>query len=53
MAKSGVLPLADIRATFRLIGECTELGADPYVWRAPARHEFFGQPSARRRMSYV
>ena len=33
MAKSGVLPLADIRAAFRLIGECTELGADPYVWR--------------------
>lgn len=34
MAKSDTLSLVDIRAAFRLIGECTELGADPYLWRA-------------------
>ena len=33
MAESDRLRLADIRATFRLIGECRELGTDPVAWR--------------------
>jgi DNA-binding CsgD family transcriptional regulator len=33
MAKSERLRLRDVRAAFRLIGECTELGADPFDWR--------------------
>ena len=33
MADSGRLRLGDIRAAFRLVGECRELGADPMAWR--------------------
>jgi hypothetical protein len=33
MAESARLRLADVRAIFRLINECRELGADPHVWR--------------------
>ena len=33
MSRHGRLSLADTRAAFRLVGECTELGADPYAWR--------------------
>jgi hypothetical protein len=33
VAESGRLRLADVRAIFRLISECRELGADPHVWR--------------------
>jgi DNA-binding NarL/FixJ family response regulator len=33
MAKSGRLRLQDVRAAYRLIGECRELGADARAWR--------------------
>lgn len=33
MAESDGLRVGDIRAGFRLIGECRELGADPVAWR--------------------
>jgi hypothetical protein len=33
MARSDRLRLADLRAAFRLIGECRELGADSRAWR--------------------
>ncbi|MCI0363208.1 MAG: hypothetical protein L0219_04955, partial [Phycisphaerales bacterium] len=33
MGESYRLRLRDVRAAYRLIGECTELGADPYAWR--------------------
>jgi hypothetical protein len=33
MAQSDRLRLADVRAAFRLIGECRELGADSRAWR--------------------
>lgn len=33
MADSGRLRLEDVRAAFRLIGECRELGSDPNAWR--------------------
>jgi len=33
MAQSGILRLRDVRAAFRLIGQCAELGADPWLWR--------------------
>jgi DNA-binding CsgD family transcriptional regulator len=33
MAKSERLRLRDVRAAFRLIGECVELGGDPTMWR--------------------
>lgn len=33
MSESCRLRLGDVRAAFRLIGECTELGADPFIWR--------------------
>ena len=33
VADSGRLRLSDVRAAFRLIGECRELGADPLAWR--------------------
>jgi hypothetical protein len=33
VAESGRLRLVDVRATFRLIAECRELGADPHGWR--------------------
>jgi DNA-binding CsgD family transcriptional regulator len=31
--KGQTLRLADVRAAFRLLGECQELGADPVAWR--------------------
>jgi len=34
MAQSKRLRLADVRAIFRLIGECRELGVDSALWRA-------------------
>jgi len=33
MAESDRLSLREIRAAFRLLGECRELGADPVAWR--------------------
>jgi hypothetical protein len=33
MAESDRLRLGDIRAVFRLIGECRDLGTDPVAWR--------------------
>jgi DNA-binding NarL/FixJ family response regulator len=33
MAKSGRIRLKDLRAAYRLIGECRELGSDARVWR--------------------
>jgi DNA-binding CsgD family transcriptional regulator len=34
VSQSQELKLADLRATFRLLGEVRELGAEPLVWRA-------------------
>src|SRR5262245_30462273 len=31
--KSNLLRLKDVRAAYRLIGECRELGRDPLAWR--------------------
>ncbi|MHC5540207.1 helix-turn-helix transcriptional regulator [Singulisphaera rosea] len=36
MAKSQRLRLPEIRAAFRLVGECRELGLDPLAWRIHA-----------------
>src|SRR5262245_25898476 len=33
MARSHHLRLADLRAIYRLVGECQELGADPVAWQ--------------------
>ena len=33
MGKSERLRLSEVRAVFRLVGECRELGADPVAWR--------------------
>lgn len=33
MARSSLLRIADVRAVFQLVGECRELGDDPFVWR--------------------
>jgi hypothetical protein len=33
MSKSGRLRLRDLRAIYRLIGECRDLGSDPLAWR--------------------
>ena len=34
MRKSERLRLSDVRAVFRLVGECRDLGADPEAWRS-------------------
>jgi DNA-binding CsgD family transcriptional regulator len=34
MGESGHVRLRDVRAIYRLLGECCELGSDPLVWRA-------------------
>lgn len=38
MADSGRLRLSDVRAVFRLVGECRELGADAQAWRRHMLH---------------
>jgi DNA-binding CsgD family transcriptional regulator len=32
MSKSDLLPVQDVRAAYRLIGECRDLGSDPALW---------------------
>lgn len=33
MSRSSLLRITDVRAVFQLVGECRELGDDPFVWR--------------------
>jgi DNA-binding CsgD family transcriptional regulator len=49
MGKSHSLRLGDVRAAFRLVGECRDLGADSAAWR---RHmaEGLGRPAGARVM---
>ena len=39
MSQANALRAADVRAVFRLVGECRELGDDPVLWR---RHLLVG-----------
>ena len=47
MGQSNNLRLSDVRAVFRLIGECRELGADPVEWRLHLLRELCGILGAR------